>query len=82
MVSILNDVVSVMETYRREVSRTNTVDSDAQIPPCKFSSLHLAKQDSSSLGSIIIELTPLRSLCDSRHGREVDDVSWFGVVSY
>jgi hypothetical protein len=82
MVSILNDVVSVMETYRREVSRTNTVDPNAQVPPCKFSSLHLAKQDSSGFGSIIIELTPLRSLCNTRHGREVDDVSWFGVIPY
>ena len=69
-------------TYRWEVSRTNTIDPNTQIPPCEFSSLHLAKQDSSRFRGIVVELTPLRSLGDTRHGREVDDVSWFGVVSY
>lgn len=65
-------------THRREVSRANAVDPDTQIPPGELCGKLVTERDGGSLARVVVELTTLRGLCDTRDGGEVDDVSGLG----
>lgn len=84
-------------TYGREVSWANTVYADIEISPREFSREHLGQLDSSSpklsailhdskcdissLGRVVVELTPLRSLTQPTQTSDIDNISRFGEIT-
>lgn len=58
-----------------------TIDSNSQVTSSELTSELLGQGDRSGLGRIVVELSSLRSVRDTRNGSNVDDVPGFRVVA-